>query len=130
MLIGPLSVIVGPWFATPFFGPASLPGAADPAAIVPTRTFAISNGAMEELAYRGGLLGWLARVVGPAAALVAQALLFGLQHSVGAEFTGSSVPVVAATVGGGLVAGLLVRRTGSLALPIALHVAFDIPLYY
>ena len=31
---------------------------------------------------------------------------------------------------GGLIAGWLVNRTGSLAIPLAIHVALDIPLYY
>jgi membrane protease YdiL (CAAX protease family) len=31
---------------------------------------------------------------------------------------------------GGLLAGLIVERTGSLAIPIAAHVGLDIPLYY
>ena len=31
---------------------------------------------------------------------------------------------------GGAVAGWIVVRTGSLAIPLALHVAVDIPLYY
>jgi membrane protease YdiL (CAAX protease family) len=30
----------------------------------------------------------------------------------------------------GIVAGLVVRRTGSLLIPIAVHIGFDIPLYY
>jgi membrane protease YdiL (CAAX protease family) len=33
-------------------------------------------------------------------------------------------------IAGGAVAGWIVVRTGSLAIPIALHVAVDIPLYY
>jgi membrane protease YdiL (CAAX protease family) len=31
---------------------------------------------------------------------------------------------------GGLAAGLIVRRTGSLWLPILVHIALDVPLYY
>ena len=33
-------------------------------------------------------------------------------------------------IAGGLIAGLIVRRTGSLWLPIVVHICFDIPLYY
>ena len=43
---------------------------------------------MEELAYRGALLGWSARVIGVPAAVVGQAVVFGLAHS-GADVTGS-----------------------------------------
>jgi membrane protease YdiL (CAAX protease family) len=43
---------------------------------------------------------------------------------------GGPLPVVALMIAGGLVAGWIVVRTGSLAIPIALHVAVDIPLYY
>lgn len=130
VVVAPLSVLIGPWLARPFFGEVSLPGASNPWAVVPAVIFASSNGTMEELAYRGVLQGWLGRVVGPTSAIVVQGALFGLQHSVGAEFVGPSLPVVAAMVAGGLLAGLIVRRTGSLSLPIALHVAFDVPLYY
>lgn len=130
VVVGPLSVLVGPWLARPFFGEVSLPGASNPWAVPPALVFALSNGTMEELVYRGVLQAWLGRVVAPATAILVQAVLFGLQHPIGAEFVGSSLPVVAAMVVGGLFAGLIVRRTRSIALPIALHVAFDIPLYY
>ena len=42
----------------------------------------------------------------------------------------SPLPVVALMIAGGGAAGWIVVRTGSLAIPIALHVAVDIPLYY
>jgi membrane protease YdiL (CAAX protease family) len=31
---------------------------------------------------------------------------------------------------GGLLAGIVVRRTGSLWLPIVVHIGLDVPLYY
>jgi membrane protease YdiL (CAAX protease family) len=31
---------------------------------------------------------------------------------------------------GGVLAGVIVKRTGSLLVPIVIHAAFDIPLYY
>jgi membrane protease YdiL (CAAX protease family) len=37
---------------------------------------------------------------------------------------------VLTVMAGGLVAGLIVRRTGSLWLPIVVHIALDVPLYY
>jgi len=91
--------------------------------------FAIANGVMEEVAYRGALQAWTARVTGPIVAIAGQAIVFGLAHT-GPDFLGSPIPVVAAMVTGGLVAGFIVRRTGSLAIPIAIHVGLDIPLYY
>jgi len=59
------------------------------------------------------------------------AVLFGVTH-VGPDFQDGLVmlPVLAAVTLGGLIAGVLVRRTGSLLLPIAVHAAFDVPLYY
>ncbi|MFI5255267.1 MAG: CPBP family intramembrane glutamic endopeptidase, partial [Candidatus Limnocylindrales bacterium] len=75
------------------------------------------------------LLGWSERAIGSTGALVFQAVVFGLVH-VGPDFTGNPLPVLAAVGIGGLIAGVIVRRTGSLLLPIAVHAAFDVPLYY
>lgn len=130
VIVAPLAVLLGPSLARPFFGPVALPGADEPAAILPALLFALANGSMEELLYRGALPDWLGRAIGRAPAIAAAALLFGLQHATGAEFTGSSLPVVAAMAAGGLFASGIVLRTGSLAVPIAFHVAFDVPLYY
>jgi membrane protease YdiL (CAAX protease family) len=85
---------------------------------------------MEEAAYRGALLRWLAPSVGLVSALALQAAVFGLAHGVGTDFIGSPLPVMAATAAAGLVLGALAIRTNSLLLPIALHIALDIPVYY
>ena len=61
--------------------------------------------------------------------LLGQAVIFGAAHT-GPDFTGSALPVVLAIAAAGLLAGLIVRRTGSLLLPILVHIAFDVPLYY
>ena len=61
--------------------------------------------------------------------LVGQAVVFGVAHT-GSDFVASPLPVVLAIVAGGLIAGLIVRRTGSLWLAIVVHIAFDVPLYY
>jgi membrane protease YdiL (CAAX protease family) len=90
---------------------------------------AVANGTMEELAYRGALMAWLSRAAGPRVGLVGQAVVFGAAHT-GPDFTGPVLPVVLAIIAGGLIAGLIVRRTGSLWLPIVVHICFDIPLYY
>lgn len=130
LLVGAGSVALGPPLAAPFFGPIALPGASEPAAILPAALFALANGAMEEIVYRGALVAWLTRLVGTARAVGVAALLFGFQHATGTEFTGSALPVVAALAGGGVVASLIVMRTRSLAIPLALHAGFDVGLYY
>ncbi|MGZ6269850.1 MAG: CPBP family intramembrane glutamic endopeptidase [Candidatus Limnocylindrales bacterium] len=125
---GPLALLLGPWFARPFFGEFQL-AVGTLGAIAPAVLFAASNGLMEELEYRGAALGWSEGALGRIGALVAQAVVFGAAHT-GSDFVGSPLPVALAMAAAGVVAGLLVRRTGSLALPIAVHAGCDIPLYY
>ncbi|MEX1294926.1 MAG: CPBP family intramembrane glutamic endopeptidase, partial [Candidatus Limnocylindrales bacterium] len=60
---------------------------------------------------------------------VGQAAVFGLAHT-GSDFTGPQLPVVLFIAVAGLVAGLIVRRSGSLWFVIAAHIALDVPLYY
>jgi membrane protease YdiL (CAAX protease family) len=127
VVLGPIGLVVGPWLAGPFFGPVRIE--ASTGAAIPALVFALSNGIMEEVIYRGALRAWTRRVTGPRIALVGQALVFGLAHT-GPDFVGSPVPAVMAMFLGGLVAGWIVERTGSLAFPIAAHVGLDIPLYY
>jgi membrane protease YdiL (CAAX protease family) len=90
---------------------------------------AVANGTMEELVYRGSLMAWLAPLLGAGGALVGQALVFGAAHT-GGDYVGPALPVLLAVATGGLIAGLIVRRTGSLFLPIVVHACFDVPLYY
>ncbi len=122
------SLYLGTVLAEPFFGQIRL-DLSQPMAIVPALVLAVANGTMEELAYRGALMAWLSRAAGPTVGLVGQAIVFGAAHT-GPDFTGPVLPVVLAIVAGGLIAGLIVRRTGSLWLPIVVHICFDIPLYY
>lgn len=129
VLLIPLpSLYLGAALAEPFFGPIEL-DLSQPLAIVPALTLAVANGTMEELAYRGALMHWLSRAAGPTVGLAGQAIVFGLAHT-GPDFTGPALPVVLAIMAGGLIAGLIVRRTGSLWLPIIVHICFDVPLYY
>jgi membrane protease YdiL (CAAX protease family) len=128
-LVGAAAVRLGPALAEPSFGPIS-PMPADLLSLVPALAFAIANAAMEELAYRGVLLRWLAPVTGVASALALQALVFGLAHGAGTDFIGSPLPVMAATAAAGLILGAIALRTRSLLLPIAIHVALDIPVFY
>jgi membrane protease YdiL (CAAX protease family) len=126
-IFGPLGLILGPWLARPFFGSFGL-DVSDPLALAPALVFALSNGVMEEVAYRGALMGWTAKVVGLAPAVALQAVVFGLAHG-GPDMIGSPWPVIAALTLGGLIAGVITVRTRSLLLPIAVHVALDLPLY-
>ena len=126
--VAPLALWLGPILAVPFFGQIRLETGIL-AALVPAVVLALANGLMEEVTFRGALMGWGARLLGPFGALVFQAVVFGIVH-VGPDFTGNPIPVVVAVGTGGLIAGVIVRRTGSLLLPIAVHAAFDVPLYY
>jgi membrane protease YdiL (CAAX protease family) len=129
VLAGPLALVLGPPLSEPFFGPLPI-RTGELLAIVPAIVFAVSNGVMEEVIYRGSLQAWVARSAGVATAIAAQAIVFGLAHGASQDFVGSPLPVVALMIAGGAVAGWIVVRTGSLAIPLALHVAVDIPLYY
>ena len=127
VLATPLAVLVGPALAEPFFGPVGfhIPG---PAVLVPALIFALANSVEEEVAFRGAWLGWGERAIGATLALGAQGLAFGLAHA-GSDYVGPALPVVAAMVAGGLAAGIIARRTNSLALPIAIHAAADVPMF-
>jgi membrane protease YdiL (CAAX protease family) len=128
-LVGVAAVVLGPILAKPFFGPVSSISP-DLGTLVPALAFAIANASMEEVAYRGALLRWLTPVTGAASALALQALVFGLAHGTGTDFTGSPLPVMAATAASGLILGALALRTRSLLLPIVIHIALDIPVFY
>jgi membrane protease YdiL (CAAX protease family) len=126
-LFAVLGLALGPSLARPFFGAFSL-DTSQPLALLPALLFALANGIMEETAYRGALMGWSARVIGVVPALILQALVFGLAHG-GPDVIAGSLPLAAGLALGGLLAGIVAIRTRSLLLPIAIHVAFDLPLY-
>src|SRR2546423_3745377 len=128
VVFGPLALVLGATLARPFFGTFSL-DLGQPAAVVPALVFAVSNGVMEEVTYRGAFTTWFARVSGVWPAVVVQAVLFGLAHG-GPDFVGSPLPVMAAMFARGLIAPILALRTRSLALPVAIHVALAPPIYY
>ena len=128
LVAGPVALVVGPIVARPFFGSIAYDVTAF-GALVPALVFAVANGSMEELAYRGALLGWSARVMGVGPAVVGQAVVFGLAHS-GADVAGNSIPLMLALGAGGLIAGAIAVRTRSLLLPMAIHIGLDIPIYY
>jgi len=128
LVAGPVALVVGPWLARPFFGPISY-DLTVVGAVVPALIFAVANGTLEELVYRGALLGWSARVMGIGPALVGQAVVFGLAHS-GSDVVGMPIPLMIALGLGGLIAGAITIRTRSLLIPIAIHIGLDLPLYY
>lgn len=128
VIVGPIALVIGPLLARPFFGPIDY-DPANFAALVPALLFAVANGSMEEIAYRGALLGWSARVVGVWPAVVGQGIVFGLAHS-GADVVGNGLPLMLALGAGGILAGAITVRTRSLLFPLAIHIGLDIPLYY
>jgi len=128
LVAGPVALVLGPILARPFFGDVGY-DVALVGAIVPALLFAVANGVMEEVIYRGALLGWTSKVVGVWPAVIGQAIVFGLAHS-GPDVAGSPIPLMLILGVGGLVAGAIAVRTRSLLLPIAIHIGLDIPLYY
>lgn len=128
LVAGPLGLVLGPLLARPFFGEVGY-DLTILGAIVPALVFAVANGVMEEVAYRGALLGWSAKVMGLGPAVVGQAVAFGIAHS-GTDVIGAPLPLMVLMGVGGLLAGIIAIRTRSLLVPIAVHVGFDIPIYY
>jgi len=134
LVIAPLalsfSTLVGGTFGGVFFGSYQL-DTSQPGAYLPALVFALSNSLAEELAYRGAMRTWLAPGLGVMGANVAQAIVFGLSHT-GGDFVGvtGAVPTMLAMILLGYVGGVIVRRTRSLSLPLAVHAAADIPLYF
>ena len=134
LVITPLAMsfssLVGGALGGVFFGSYRI-DTSQPAAFLPALVFAVSNSLAEELAYRGAMRTWLAPGLGVVGANLAQAIVFGLSHT-GEDFVGveAAVPTMAAMVLLGFVGGVIARRTRSLTLPLAVHAAADIPLYF
>ena len=79
------------------------------------------SGVVEELGFRAILLRIFARMFGPVPGLVISSFLFALAHA-------SHVPPVALAllvINGGLLLGVLYIVSGSLWLPIGVHIAYD-----
>ena len=123
----PLGLLLSAAIARPYFGTFDL-NLTDPMALVPGLIFSLSNAIGEEVIYRGAFMAFAGRIIGLRSALVIQAVVFGLAHA-GAHFMGSPLPVVLSVGIGGYIAGLLVLKTRSLMLPIAVHTAIDLPVY-
>ena len=98
-------------------------------ALLPALIFAAANGTMEEVAYRGALQGWSAKVMGVGPAVIGQAVVFGLAHG-GADVIAAPIPLMLLLGLGGLLAGWITVQTRSLLIPLAIHIGLDLPLYY
>jgi membrane protease YdiL (CAAX protease family) len=93
--------------------------------LLPASLFAVAGAVSEEIAWRGALQGWLARTLGPWVAAPVQAGVYGIAWGVA---LGSPLGGVVAAAAG-LLLGATVVRTRSLAVPLAWHVAFNVPFY-
>ncbi len=127
LVLGPIGLVLGALLARPFFGTFEL-DLSRPGFLLPAVVFAIANGTMEELSYRGALLGWTSKVTGTWLAVIGQAVVFGLAHG-GADVGGSPIVLMLALGAGGFLAGVIALQTRSLLVPIAWHIALDLPLY-
>lgn len=127
LVLGPIGLLLGALLARPFFGTFEL-DLSQPGFLIPALIFAVANGTMEEVSYRGALLGWTSKVTGTWLAVVGQAIVFGLAHG-GADVGGSPIVLMLALGAGGFLAGVIALQTRSLLVPIAWHVALDLPLY-
>jgi membrane protease YdiL (CAAX protease family) len=114
-------------FGGSFFGSFAL-DLSQPLALLPAALFAVSNAFAEELAYRGSMRVWLVPGLGVIGANLAQAIVFGLAH-IGQDFVGPVAPTAVAMIAAGFVAGVITRRTRSLAIVLAVHIAADVPLF-
>lgn len=85
----------------------------------------VLQAAVQEIQFRGLLLGVLEQSMHPAAANVAQALAFGLAH-IAVIYEGPASDLVPITVALGLVLGALTRWTDSLWPAIAIHVTLEV----
>jgi membrane protease YdiL (CAAX protease family) len=93
--------------------------------LMPASVFAVALAVSEELAWRGALQGWLGRTLGPWVAALAQAGVYGIAWGVA---LGSPLGGVLAAAAG-LLLGASGVRTRSLLVPLAWHVAFNVPFY-
>ncbi len=110
--------------AEPLFG---VPGVdlGGPAFLLQAAVFAVAIAVSEELAWRGALQEWLGRSLGPWVAVLAQAGVYGIAWGVA---LGSPLGGLLAA-GAGLLLGASVVRTRSLVVPLAWHIAFNVPFY-
>jgi membrane protease YdiL (CAAX protease family) len=126
LVLGVGGIVIGPLIAEPFFG--RLEFATPAAVIVPAVLFGVANGVLEEVAYRGIMQAFLARLIPIAWAIVFQGLVFGVVHA-GPEVLALLPLHIALLSGVGIAAGIARWKLGSLWIPIGIHVGADIALY-
>lgn len=121
-LIVVLFLAMGGWEAIAYVGPARLLAAA-PLILL----FALANGFMEELWFRGSFLSRFQEVLGPGAALAATTLAFGSMHGIANYASG---PQLLQFVGSALILGLgcgwVAQRTQTLWGSVLAHTIGDI----
>lgn len=99
----------------------------DPLSLVLVGLFAVTLGPLcEELAFRGFLLPWLARIVKPAPAVLATGLLFAVLH--GPEYAWSWQHVLLIAVAGAAF-GFVRLRTGSTAAAAMMHATYNLVFF-
>jgi membrane protease YdiL (CAAX protease family) len=86
-------------------------------------------GPMEELLFRGTVQGMLRRAWGPAAAVIAASALFGVVHWVALLGTGSKGWYVLIAGALGLILGSIYELSGNVAVPAAVHGAYNAVLF-
>jgi hypothetical protein len=117
-------IVVGWWV----FGgwPDGFPGLIlDSFGLLLAVVYGLASAVADELAFRAALLGWSARVIGVGPAVVGQAIVNGLDPSL---LTGGDTFGVLVMFTAGLL-GIVVVRTRSLAVALAIHVGFAATFY-
>lgn len=105
---------------------ALLPAWPLPALVGAGLAFSVINALLEEVVWRGILQTWLHAIVGPALAVVIQALSFGASHYGGfpSGFAGMGLAFIY-----GLMIGALALRSRGLLAPIIAHIAADAVIF-
>jgi membrane protease YdiL (CAAX protease family) len=110
--------------ARPAFGlPAVDPGGLG--FLLPALVLALAMAVAEEIAWRGAMQGWLAKTLGPWMAVVAQSVLYGIAWGVLLGWPLGGLLAGAA----GMVLGATVVRTRTIAVALAWHLAFSVPVF-
>lgn len=87
------------------------------------------QGAAQELAFRGVLLGTLERSMPPWLANAGQALLFGLAH-IAIPYEGPAASIVPVTIALGLALGWVTQKTGSIWPAVVAHAVIEVGQAY
>lgn len=99
----------------------------DPVSLALVGVFAVTLGPVcEELAFRGFLLPWLARLIRPAPAILLTGALFALLH--GPEYAWSWRHVLLVSLAGAAF-GLVRYRTGSTAAAAVMHATYNMVFF-